>query len=51
MKIVRIGKKFALMILIHYRIGKATYERWDIKASGTEEYCKHIYELLYKSNV
>jgi len=48
MKIIKIGKKFAVMILIHYRIGKSEYERWDVKATGTEEYCKRVAELLCK---
>ena len=43
MKIVRIGDRYALMILIHYRIGRQRIEKWETKATGTKEFVESVY--------
>lgn len=46
MKIVKIGDKYALMILIHYRIGREVHEEWYTKATGPKEFCERAMNLI-----
>ena len=50
MKIVWVGERYELQVLIHYRIGKQRVEKWVTKASGTESYCKQIAEYICNQN-